>query len=261
MLPLHLKSQLRQPGGVLDPVGIINLAGRPCFPQSQQFAAGGQHPYPQGAEDRHFCIALACQHPQMGRGQDFPFPGNDGAGGDIFTPEHHILVWTEAGINLYRLLTAVAQLLHQNAVGAFRQRGPGHNPGGTARRQNRRRCIPGIELHCHRQGDRVLPVRPCGIRTMKGIAVQRAAVEGRLIHPGAEGPGCYPAPGFFQGDIFHGRPGQGRRCLQNAAQRLGGRAKRLFHPKILQSPGRCSSAMAQMHLARGDSVLLFNRQV
>ena len=94
--PLYGKAQLPQPGGVLDAVGIVDLAGSPRFTGGQQLTAGGKNAHGQGAVYRHLGIALPRQHTQMGGGQRCALGGNDGSGGDIPAPEHHVLLRFQA---------------------------------------------------------------------------------------------------------------------------------------------------------------------
>ena len=79
--------------------------------------------------------------------------------------------------------------------------------------------------------DRVL-----GGGAVQGVAVQRAAVKGGLIHLGTEVTGGNAPAGGFQRDGLRGRRRQ--RCcrVQHAAQRLNGGAERLIHYNFLHRP-------------------------
>ena len=172
----------------------------------------------------------------MGGGEHRPGGRNDRTCGYIFPPEHHILQRFYGGIKLHGLFAAVGQFLHQDAVRALRQGGSGHDAGSAACGQRCSRGIARVKLHHHRQGDRGLPACTGGIRTVQGVAVQRAAVKGGLVHPGAEVPGSNAPAGDFQRDGLRGRRRQKRCRVQHAAQRLNGGAERLIHYNFLHKP-------------------------
>ena len=256
---LHGKAQLPQAGGILDPVGIVDLAGSPGLTRFQQLTAGSKHAHGQGAEDLGIRDALAGQHTDVRRGQHSSGSGNGGTGGDVLTPEHHIGVGLKPGVNAHLLLPAVGQLLHQNAVRARGQRCAGHNAGGTPGRQDSGGGIPGVELHHHRQGDRGLLPRPGRVGTVEGITIQRAPVKRGLIHPGAQVPGCDPPTGIIQRHPLRGRHWKSRSSIQHPAQGLGWRAKRLFHCKNPPSLPGAQFALYGPDKLPGRS--LFDRQV
>ena len=104
---LHGKAQLPQAGGILDPVGIVDLAGSPGLARFQQLTAGSKHAHGQGAKDLSIRDALTGQHTDVRRGQHSSGGGNGGTGGDILTPEHHIGVGLELGVNAHLLLPAI----------------------------------------------------------------------------------------------------------------------------------------------------------
>ena len=236
LLPFHGKAQLTQPGGVLDAVGIVNFTGCPRCAGCQQLAAGGKDAHGQRSADGYFGVALPCQHAQMGGGEHRPGRRDDRTGGYIFPPEHYVLQRFYGSIELYGLFAAVGQFLHQNAVRALRQRGAGHDAGSAPCGQRRSRGIARVKLHHHRQGDRGLPACTGSIRAVQGVAVQRAAVKGGLVHPGAEVGGSNAPAGGFQRDGLWGRRRQKRCRVQHAAQRLDGGAERLVHYNFLHRP-------------------------
>ena len=172
----------------------------------------------------------------MGGGKYRPGGRDDRACGHILAPEHHVLQGLYGGIQLHGLFAAVGQFLHQDTVRAFRQRGTGHDAGGTTCGQRSSRGIARVKLHHHRQGDRVLPACTGGIRTVQGVAVQRAAVKGGLVHPGANVTGGNAPAGGFQRDGLRGRRRQKRCRVQHATQRLNGGAERLIHYNFLHRP-------------------------
>ena len=188
----------------------------------------------------------------MGGGEHRTGFGDDSAGGDVPAPEYHVLLGLHGGIELYRLLAAVGQLLHQHTVCALGQGCAGHDAGRTAHRQRRSGGISGVELHGHGQGDGCFAAGTGGVGAVQGVAVEGAAVKGRLVHPGRKRPGGNAAVRFVQRDDLRLRPRQSRSGIQHAAQRLRGRAERLFHKKILQMPGHTRPAMAQAGRS-GDS--------
>ena len=181
------EAQLPQPGGVLDAVGVVDLAGRPSFARGQKLAAGGQNAHGERFADRHSGIALPGQHPEVGRGEDGARPGDDSPGGDVPAPEHHVLLRLQGGIEPDGVLTAVGQLLHQDAVRPLGQGRTGHDAGCTACGQGRGGGISGVELHDYRQGDGSFAAGPGGVGAVQGVAVEGAAVKGRLVHPGRQG--------------------------------------------------------------------------
>ena len=172
----------------------------------------------------------------MGGGEHRPGGRDDRTGGYIFPPEHDVLQRLYGSVQLHGLFAAVGQLLHQDAVCTLRQGGSGHDAGGTACGQRRSRGIARVKLHHHRQGDRGLPACTGSIRAVQGVAVQRAAVKGGLVHPGAEVGGSNTPAGGFQRDGLRGRRRQKRCRVQHAAQRLDGRAERLVHYNFLHRP-------------------------
>ena len=172
----------------------------------------------------------------MGGGEHRPGRRDDRTGSYIFPPEHDVLQRLYGSIELYGLFAAVGQLLHQDAVCTLRQGGSGHDAGGTACGQRRSRGIARVKLHHHRQGDRGLPACTGSIRAVQGVAVQRAAVKGGLVHPGAEVGGSNTPAGGFQRDGLRGRRRQKRCRVQHAAQRLNGGAERLVHCNFLHRP-------------------------
>ena len=256
---LHGKAQLPQAGGILDPVGIVDLAGSPGLTRFQQLTAGGKHAHGQGAEDLGIRDALTGQHTDVRRGQHSSGSGNGGTDCDVLAPEHHIGVGLEPGVNAHLLLPAVGQLLHQNAVRARGQGCTGHNAGSTPGRQGSGGGIPGVELHHHRQGDRGLLPRPGRVGTVKGIAIQRAPVKRGLIHPGAQVPGCDPPTGIIQRHPLRGRHRESRSSIQHPAQGLGWRAKRLFHCK--NPPSLPGAQFARYGPDKLPGRSLFDRQV
>ena len=231
MTALDRKPHLPQPGRVLDAVGIVNFAGGQSLAGGQQFAAGSQHTDGQRPVDRHFRKALPRQHTEVRRGQHRARIGNEGPGGDVLAPEDHIRVVGKFGVDAHVLFPAVGQFLHQDAVSPGGQGCPGHDPGRTPGGQGRRRRVTRIQLHHHGQGLRGLLPGPGRVRAVEGVAVQGAAVEGRLVHPGAQGRSSNAANGFVQPGILNRRLWQLRRRVQHTAQRLSGRTKRLFHLK------------------------------
>ena len=172
----------------------------------------------------------------MGGGEHRPGGRDDRTGGYIFPPEHYVLQRLYGGIKLHGLFAAVGQFLHQDAVRALRQGGTGHDAGSAACGQRRSRGIARVKLHHHRQGDRGLPACSGGIRAVQGVAVQRAAVKGGLVHPGAEVTGGNAPAGGFQRDGLRGRRRQKCCRVQHAAQRLNGGAERLIHYNFLHRP-------------------------
>ena len=181
----------------------------------------------------------------MGGGEYRTGFGDDSTGGDVSAPEYHVLLGFHGGIELYRLLATVGQFLHQHTVCALGQGCAGHDAGRTAHRQRRSGGISGVELHGHGQGDGCFAAGTGGVGAVQGVAVEGTAVKGRLVHPGRKRPGSNPAARFVQRDGLRLRPRQSRSGIQHAAQRLRGRAERLFHKKILQMPGHTRPAMAQ----------------
>ena len=172
----------------------------------------------------------------MGGGEHRPGGRNDRACGHILAAKYHVLQGLYGGIQLHGLFAAVGQFLHQDAVRTLRQGCAGHDAGGTTCGQCRSRGIARVKLHHHRQGDRVLPACTGGIRTVQGVAVQRAAVKGGLVHPGAEVTGGNAPAGGFQRDGLRGRRRQKCCRVQHAAQRLNGGAERLIHYNFLHRP-------------------------
>ena len=172
----------------------------------------------------------------MGGGEHRPGGRDDRTGGYIFPPEHYVLQRFYGSIELYGLFAAVGQFLHQDAVCALRQGSSGHDAGSAPCGQRRSRSIARVKLHHHRQGDRGLPACTGGIRTVQSVAVQRAAVKGGLVHPGAEVGGSNAPAGGFQRDGLRGRRRQKRCRIQHAAQRLNGGAERLIHYNFLHRP-------------------------
>ena len=172
----------------------------------------------------------------MGGGEHRPGGRDDRACGHILPPEHYVLQRFYGSIELHGLFPAVGQLLHQNAVRALRQGSSGHDAGSTPCGQCRSRGIARVKLHHHRQGDRGLPACTGDIRAVQGIAVQRAAVKGGLVHPGTEVTGGNAPAGGFQRDSLRGRRRQKRCRVQHAAQRLNGGAERLVHYNFLHRP-------------------------
>ena len=244
LLPFHGKAQLTQPGGVLDAVGIVNFTGCPRCAGCQQLAAGGKDAHGQRSADGYFGVALPCQHAQMGGGEHRPGRRDDRTGSYIFPPEHDVLQRLYGSIELYGLFAAVGQLLHQNAVRALRQGSSGHDAGSAACGQRRSRSIARVKLHHHRQGDRGLPACTGSIRAVQGVAVQRAAVKGGLVHPGAEVGGSNAPAGGFQRD---GLWGEGRSAAASSTLRsaLTGEQKGWFIITSSIDPPLSPSAMAQ----------------
>ena len=181
----------------------------------------------------------------MGGGEYRTGLSDDSTGGNVSAPEYHVLLGLHGGIELYRLLAAVGQLLHQHTVCALGQGCAGHDAGRTASRQRRSGGISGVELHGHGQGDGCFAAGTGGVGAVQGVAVEGAAVKGRLVHPGRKRPSGNAAARFVQRDDLCLRPRQSRRGIQHAVQRLRGRTERLFHKKILQMPGHTRPAMAQ----------------
>ena len=196
----------------------------------------------------------------MGGGKYRTGGRNDRACGHVLAPEHHVLQWLYGGIQLHGLFAAVGQFLHQNAVRALRQGCTGHDADSAACGQRSSRGIARVKLHHHRQGDRVLPACTGGIRTVQGVAVQRAAVKGRLVHPGANVTGGNAPAGGFQREGLRGRRRQKCCRVQHAAQRLNGGAERLIHYNFLHRP----AALPFCYGSDGDTgggILFSKRQV
>ena len=142
----------------------------------------------------------------MGGGEYRTGFGDDSTGGDVSAPEYHVLLGLHGGIELYRLLAAVGQLLHQHTVCALGQGCAGHDAGRTASRQRRSGGISGVELHGHGQGDGCFAAGTGGVGAVQGVAVEGAAVKGRLVHPGRKRPGGNAAVRFVQRDNLRLRP-------------------------------------------------------
>ena len=193
----------------------------------------------------------------MGGGECRTGLGDDSTGGDVSAPEYHVLLGLHGGIELYHLLAAVGQLLHQHTVCALGQGCAGHDAGRTASRQRRSGGISGVELHSHGQGDGCFAAGTGGVGTVQGVAVEGAAVKGRLVHPGRKRPGGNAAVRFVQRDGLRLRPRQSRSGIQHAAQRLRGRAERLFHKKS----SKCPTTPGLLWLRRGAAGIHIKRQV
>ena len=193
----------------------------------------------------------------MGGGEYRTGFGDDSTGGDVPAPEYHVLLGLHGGIELYRLLAAVGQLLHQHTVCALGQGCAGHDAGRTAHRQGRSGGISGVELHGHGQGDGGFAAGTGGVGAVQGVAVEGAAVKGRLVHPGRKRPGGNAAARFVQRDGLRLRPRQSRSGIQHAAQRLRGHAERLFHKKS----SKCPATPGLLWLRRGAVGIHIKRQV
>ena len=192
----------------------------------------------------------------MGGGECRTGLGDDSTGGDVSAPEYHVLLGLHGGIELYCLLAAVGQLLHQHTVCALGQGCAGHDAGRTASRQGRSGGISGVELHGHGQGDGCFAAGTGGVGAVQGVAVEGAAVKGRLVHPGRKRPGGNAAARFVQRDGLRLRPRQSRSGIQHAAQRLRGRAERLFHKKS----SKCPATPGLPWLRRGAAGIHIKRQ-
>ena len=172
----------------------------------------------------------------MGGGEHRPGGRDDRACGHILAAKYHVLQRLYGGIQLHGLFAAVGQFLHQDAVRVLRQGGTGHDAGSAPCGQRCSRGIARVKLHHHRQGDRVFPACTGGICAVQGVAVQRTAVKGGLVHPGANVTGGNAPAGGFQRDGLRGRRRQKRCRVQHAAQRLNGGAERLIHYNFLHRP-------------------------